>query len=80
MRLADPVAVITRWARSLMDTCCDVPMFTARPSAAPQPASRMSAGITSSTWQKQRICSPVPNTVTGCPASACRTNRGTTIP
>ncbi len=34
----------------------------------------------SRTSQKQRLWVPSPNTVIGSPATACRTNRGTTIP
>src|SRR5262245_10729369 len=55
-------------------------MLNTPPTARGSPASLMSASTTSPTYVKLRVCLPSPNTVIGCPASACLTKVGSTIP
>src|ERR1035438_5981459 len=76
MALLDPVVAMILWARVSMLTCSVEPRLTAWPYAAGVRASAVSAGTTSWTWQKQRICCPVPKTVRGSPRSARRAARG----
>jgi len=67
-------------ARAWMVHDSVVPMLTTWPMAWSHSISFGRALTTSATWQKQRVCWPVPYTSSGSPVSAARTKRGTTIP
>src|ERR1035437_6138164 len=80
MVLDEPTWATTRSASWVMDTCSEPPRLKTWLYAAVSAIRACRAGTTSWTWQKQRACWPVPNTVSGWPGGACPTQPGTTMP
>jgi hypothetical protein len=75
---ADPVSEMTVRASSSMVISVGLPRFTG-PRRSEAAMARMPRTV-SSTYASERVCRPSPVTVSGSPASACRTKVGTARP